>query len=481
MKVFVNGIDPLSRQLLFPPIYQEYLGMNIFGSVLQNQQTINNLSRSTHMTTAFKFGLPMILSKEKTPLAKLNDVTQAGWTFLVNSKDAHVSDSIEILQPLAKHRGMADPKAPLVFNGESPDQWFDWFENNYYSPLSEGKSVPRYILIVGDPQMIPFKFQSILDSAAYVGRIDFDSRDHITTYVNKVLKFEKDNSALPSKEAIVMGTNYGPGDPTFYSANYLVKPISSYISSKLGFKTKTLMDQQASKSSFLQSLKQSKPALVFSATHGAGFRDENFFTQKKLNGSIYCQGETDTPIDDILFTSYDVPDGEPFLEGSVFFQFACFGYGTPSESDFQHWQDGGMGFNSQEDFVSDLPKRLLLHERGPIAYIGHVDLAWLQGFDDPNNPNPLSQYDNRITPFIDSCRLLLSGEPVGQSLEEMNKRYDIENAIISNRIDQARKGRIEFSDEFYSKIAEMYIIRSDAQNYMLLGDPAVKLNVTSGK
>ena len=241
------------------------------------------------------------------------------------------------------------------------------------------------------------------------------------------------------------------------------------------------MGQQASKSSFLQSLKQSKPSLVFTATHGAGFTDENFLSQKKLNGAIYCQGEPDTPLDDILFTSYDVPDGQPFLEGSVFFQFACFGYGTPSESDFQHWQDGKMAFNIQEAFVSDLPKRLLSHERGPIAYIGHVDLAWLQGFDDPKNPNPLSEYNNRITPFIDSCRSLLSGEPAGLALEEMNKRYDIENAIISNRIDQARKGRIEFSEEFYSKIAEMYILRSDAQNYMLLGDPAVKLSLASDR
>jgi hypothetical protein len=480
MKVFVNGINPSTRQLLFPPVYQEYLGMSMFGSEIQNPRTIDTLAKSTHTAISFKFGLPMALHKQKAAVVDLNDVTQAGWTFLVSSKDSQASDIVEILRPLARHRGMPDPKAPLVFNGETPDQWFDWFQNNYFSPLSEGKSVPNYILIVGDPTMIPFRFQSILDSAACVGRIDFDSRDQIAGYVNKILKLEKKNAKLSSKEAIVMGTNYGPTDPTFYSANYLVKPISSYISSKLKFRSKTLLGEQASKPSFLKSLKQSKPALVFTATHGAAYMYENFFTQKKLNGSIYCQGDMDAPIDDILFTSYDIPDGEPFLEGSVFFQFACFGYGTPAESDFQHWQDVGMPFNSQQDFISDLPKRLLLHERGPIAYIGHVDLAWLQGFDDPNHPNPVSEYDNRITPFIDSCRSLLSGEPLGRSLEEMNKRYDIENAIISNRIDQARKGRIEFSEEFYSKIAEMYILRSDAQNYMLLGDPAVKLNVSSG-
>ena len=125
-----------------------------------------------------------------------------------------------------------------------------------------------------------------------------------------------------------MGTDFGPSDPTFYSANYLVKPISEYISSKLHFKTKTLLGGQSSKSNLMQSLKQNKPALVFTASHGAGFLNENFLTQKKLNGAIYCQGGEDIPLDDILFTSYDIPVDEAFLEGAIFFQFACFGYGT---------------------------------------------------------------------------------------------------------------------------------------------------------
>ena len=380
MRIFVNGINPSTRQLLYPPITEENFGMNIFNSALQNQQAIADLSRSTQTTTSFKFGLPIILRRERTPLVDLNDVTQAGWTFLVSSKDPHVSDIIEILKPLGKHRGMDDPKAPLTFNGEMPYEWFDWFQNNYTSPLSEGKKVPRYVLIVGDPVLIPFKFQSLLDSAGCVGRIDFDSRDQIVSYITKVLRLEKNNSTLATREVIAMGTDYGPNDPTYYSANYLMKPLSDYVSSKLQFKTKQLFGKQASKFNFIQSLKQSKPALVFTASHGAGFRDENFITQKKLNGAIYCQGEEDTPLDDLLFTSYDIPDGEPFLEGSVFFQFACFGYGTPSESDFQHWQDGGMVINSQQDFVSDMPKKLLSHERGPLAYIGHVDLAWSARF-----------------------------------------------------------------------------------------------------
>jgi hypothetical protein len=152
---------------------------------------VTNISKSTQTINSFKLGLHFALRKGKTPMVDLNDVTKAGWTFLVSSQDPHVSEIIETLQPLAKHKGMNDPKMPLRFNGELPDQWFDWFQNNYYSPLSEGKRVPQYILVVGNPMLIPFRFQSLLDSAASVGRLDFDSTDQLAAYINKILSLKK--------------------------------------------------------------------------------------------------------------------------------------------------------------------------------------------------------------------------------------------------------------------------------------------------
>ena len=50
-----------------------------------------------------------------------------------------------------------------------------------------------------------------------------------------------------------------------------------------------------------------------------------------------------------------------------------------------HWLQEPT-LNSERDFVAALPKRLLAHPRGPIAFVGHVDTAWFHGFDDPNNP-----------------------------------------------------------------------------------------------
>ena len=129
--------------------------------------------------------------------------------------------------------------------------------------------------------------------------------------------------------------------------------------------------------------------------------------QRRVNGAICCQA-TDG---DWLSTPDNVPDDDtPFLEGAVFFQFACYGYGTPDKSDFMHWL-GQPALNAEADFVAALPKRLLAHPRGPIAYIGHVDTAWLHGFDDPDSPLILDAYHERLRPFITALNVLFTVQP----------------------------------------------------------------------
>jgi hypothetical protein len=107
---------------------------------------------------------------------------------------------------------------------------------------------------------------------------------------------------------------------------------------------------------------------VYTATHGLGAAVTNPERQRQLNGAICFQrsAATRTP-QDWLFVA-DVPADQPFLEGAVFFQFACFGHGTPAESDFAHWLGGEPdSVTAREDFVAELPRRLLAHPRGPLS------------------------------------------------------------------------------------------------------------------
>ena len=58
MRILGNGINPSTRELLYPPISQEIFGMNVFDSALQNQHEITNLLKSTQSVPVSNLVLP---------------------------------------------------------------------------------------------------------------------------------------------------------------------------------------------------------------------------------------------------------------------------------------------------------------------------------------------------------------------------------------------------------------------------------------
>jgi len=418
----------------------------------------------------------MFRGEIKKRLADPGDPVAAGWSFLVGAKDPLRHDIESIIEPLARHRGMQDPHSPLVFNEELPEEWFEWVTDNYYGLELAGKKVPHYIFIVGGPENVPFHFQSLLDTVANVGRAAFDSPDDLRKYVEKLLRLENASDPVVTREAYFFAPDGGADDPTHFSRKYMAQPLADHVEKDLKFTVQSVLGDKATKTNLLTLLRGHTPALVYTASHGLGALSEPLDTQKQYNGAICCQHEGNLSLDS-LFSADDVPANEPFLEGAVFFQFACFGYGTPAESDFSHWLSGVPSIYASSDFVARLPKRLLAHPRGPIAFVGHLDSAFLHGFTDPEAPEILERWHNRIQPFVKAVDELLAIEPSGLAMEDMGQRYSIYNAVITNTYDRDRRGKITWTPELRHKFADSWIARSDAQNYMVFGDPAAHLRI----
>ncbi len=469
MQILGNGINYSTGKLLIDPLDEMDFADKILGSLRKNSMELSKLTRATTGATTFRGEI------ERCSI-DLGDPRAAGWTFLINSKDPRRNKIVENIRTLAEHRGMENPEEPLFFNNESLDEWFDWMNENYFSAELGMKKIPHYILIVGSPDQVPFHFQSFLDSAASVGRIDFDSLDDMNTYIEKVINLENSADPVVAKETAFFAPDGGPDDPTHYSRLYMAKPLAEHVRKNYKFETCEVMGDEATKDNFLKNLGKLKPALVYTASHGLGAPDESLDIQKQFNGAICCQNINNQPIDEWLFAGKDVPLDDDFLYGSVFFQFACYGYGTPAESDFEHWL-GDSKMNSEADFVAALPKSLLSHPKGPIAYVGHVDTAWLHGFADPDNPDTLERWNPRIEPFVKAVDMLLQVQPVGLAMGDMNKRYDLGNALLTNTFDRIQKGKLKMTPELQGRFANAFITRSDAQNYMVFGDPAVRLRI----
>jgi hypothetical protein len=258
----------------------------------------------------------------------------------------------------------------------------------------------------------------------------------------------------------------------------MVEPLSEFVRTACAMPAETLLGDQATKARLQETLRGARPALFYSASHGMAAPDQDIAIQKRVHGAICCQKAGPTyGRDDWLFTAEDVPADEPFLEGAVYFQFACFGYGTPAESDFAHWVPNAPPLTVQEDFIAALPKRLLAHPRGPIGYVGHVDLAWLHGFDDPAHPRLLERWHPRIEPFVQAVTGLLKVQPLGLAMANMHGRYNVTNSILTGTYDRIQRGRVTLTPEYKARLASTFITRSDAQNYLIFGDPAAHLRI----
>lgn len=456
---------------LFQPVDEDQLAKSLVAALEDNAPAVQALTRTTSEGMSFR-------GEVERQILDLGDPRVTGWTYLINSADPQRMAYAEILKPLAEQRGMPSSLESLRYNGETPDDWFDWLQDNYFALKLEGKQPPGYILILGSPGLVPFHFQSVLSTVASVGRLDFDSLDDLRQYVDKLIRIERAPEPLTAREVLLFAPDAGLPDPTYYSHKYMTEPLAMHITDELGLPTRTILGKHATKENLLAALRFRKPVLVYTASHGLGAINQPLAVQKRYNGALYCQ-KTGQEKDNLerLFTADDVPRDEPFLEGAVFFQFACFGYGTPAESDYAHWYPNLPVKLADEDFVAALPKRLLAHPRGPIAFIGHLDTAFMHGFVDVENPLILERWHSRLSPFMEVVDRLLGVQPSGLALREMGSRYGLCNALITSTYDRQKRGKLTWNEALERSFLDNWITRGDAQNYMIFGDPATRLRI----
>lgn len=478
--ILINGLNYTTGKLLVDKINEYDFSDRILNSLTKRTKEFQSFSDKNKTLETFRGVQQAIPDLDK------NNPKEVGWTYIINKNNTNKQEIINIIKTLAEFRGMVDPENPLMYNGEKFDKWNDWMMENVNIP---GSKTPYYILIIGDPNEqtgIPFEFQSFLGMGSTVGRLDFDSLEDLSNYVTKVIRLEKLNEAVVNKEIISFATDEGYPGPTFYSKLFLAEPLSEDIS-KFGYNVNKIFGNYATKENLTKNLSNTNPAMVFTASHGLSAHNESFDTQKEINGAICCQKSDNEVSDDgWIYSSRDIPNNtpdRPFLEGSVFVQFACYGAGTPKESIFNKWFDEEPKLYTDKAFTASLPKKLLSHPRGPIAFIGHVDVAFLHGFDNPDNPDmPLikgQQWDPRIRPFLSIFETILKKyQPTGRSLDDMSKRLAFYSNVFATRAEQITLDGLPLNSAlFKTQVADQFIMRNDSNNYLILGDPAVRIMV----
>lgn len=331
---------------------------------------------------------------------------------------------------------------------------------------ADPEKVPYYLLLVGDPEAIPFSFQYQLDVQYAVGRLCFDDLEDYRRYAESVVAAETGNTGRIPRACFFGPAN--PDDPVTVSTSaHLVRPVADGARSRQpGWSIETVLGEEATRGRLGEVLGEA-PAFLFAACHGVGFPAGDP-EQKDLQGALVCQdwpGPAPGGIErEHYFAAEDLGD-EARVHGLVAFCYACFGAGTPRWDDFTRKSQGPRRELSDGAFLGRLPQRLLGHPRGgALAVVGHVERAWGFSLVWPD-AGP------QITTFESTVQRLLDGKPVGWAMEFFNQRYAELTSDLAAEVEALGFGKK--LDE--TVIADLWTASHDARNYTIVGDPAVRV------
>lgn len=414
------------------------------------------------------------------------DLGQAGWAVLfAPDVDKKVKEALE---PLLSHR----KRQAGAFYKEyeyQPDQSKQEFliRRGAGPGPADPKKVPYYILLVGDPNKISYRFQYELDVQYAVGRIHFDEPDQYRRYAESVVAAEA-KSPRP-KELVLFGVRNPDDRATARTSSELIEPLFK-VFDKLRvedeWSSRLILAEKATKARLGALLGGSEtPALLFTASHGMAFPGDPEL-QLRDQGALLCQewpgpqkGKGPIP-PGFYFSAADVPSQADLL-GLITFNYACFSAGTPNYSDFDHPLFSERQLMTPRPFLSRLAQQLLSHPNGgALAVLGHVDRAWTTSFSwKGGKPNPeevpteeaTEAPKGQIEVFESVLRQLLAGHPVGSAMEYVNQRH-AELAVELSGFWADREHLLSVGRDDFSRT---WRANNDAQNFIVVGDPAVRL------
>ena len=406
-----------------------------------------------------------------------NDLKQAGWGVVL---PADVSAEVKAaLKPLLELRQQQADRLYKELGYVSGRSARDWLNGNgvTWGVVDPKKGVPLYLLLIGGPKQIPFEFQYMLDSYWNVGRLDFDSPAEYRAYAEAVVAYETGAKVPTTKSSALWVTRNAADRPTGLLHNQVGVPLARGegdtppLGQQKGFKITECLGEQATRANLEMILRGTiptgRPALLFTGSHGVAFDAKDPIAQREGQGALLSQtwekGTPPTP--DQYLRGKDLP-ADTSVHGMIHFLFACYGGGCPARDTYDRGEDKKPVPLMADPITARLPQHLLA--KGALAVLAHIDRAWAFSFQtDRGKP--------QIQDFRSVMELLLAGHRIGQATDDFNRRWSVLSAELSMLVEEQEA--MGTTEDIVTKLSNRWVARDDARNYLVLGDPAVRLRV----
>lgn len=390
------------------------------------------------------------------PAANQHDLAAQGWAVL-HAHDGWSPALAEALAPLLdRRRAQAGRVDRIALTPDPPDTVagaLDWLHDVFRAaPVAER---PGYVLILGDLDAVPLAIQQVLATEVCVGRLAFDAIDDWRAYAEKVI--------APPRAA--------EADAWLYAADDGTRAVE--IGHRVMIRRGAPALERGAAGRFAAigactdlSAAVAGPNALFTISHGMGAPAGGWsaLDQRLRQGSL--QLGPDQVLDPATAAT------GAWLPGGVWFAFACFSAGTPHHSVYApllaEQAPTLLAHLAARPFVSATAKALLANPDGPVAFIGHVDLAWAHSLTE----RAAGRRRQGHTRFTEVLRRLGCDPRVGPWRRGGPGRAGFAITALRDAVHDldaalaARRGQAD---------PALWMTRMDLEGFILLGDPAAHL------
>lgn len=414
-----------------------------------------------------------------------DDLLRQRWGVIAPAGDAG-DRLLDAIAPLVERRRLQQGpvtvhRVPARMTGPEAMRWK---KRVFRTAADLDSDLPRYQLIVGDLDQVSLAVQQVQASDGFVGRIAFDDLDGYRAYAAKVVRWEDRPAAVAEAHAILHAVRDGT-PATRLGAQALIAPGEQILRRRRAAgdvrygELRLTGSERPTPDELWAAAAIDRPGVLLSLGHGVGVpRSGGAVRQRRDQGALsFGRGG--------VLTGADLA-GRGFLPGGVWLAVACFAAGTPETSDYHHWLDmlrraGHVGSDighvldtlaHGHPFVAALPKAVLGDPDGPLAFVGHVDLAWSYSFfdlDDRPRRRP-----GRVVGVIQA---LLNRHRAGVAVRKLMQWFAEVNTELTAMEDATTRGGAPSDRRAPIRRGELWMLRQDLAGYVLLGDPAVRLPI----